>query len=143
MKILNQTTFSLSEVGFDLWKVTPCTKQNFDGRCKLCPIHQDPYEMNFILCWFIMTMVLCKHFAHNARLHRPIVIINQQYTKGEIHVIYLHYFYALGLCFEIAVFIVKFQRYAQLMEDPWKNCSDRQQPCHLNTKKISIFHGVL
>ena len=39
-------------------------------------------------------MGLCKHFVHNARcanaryakcLHRPIVIINQQYTKGEIH----------------------------------------------------------
>ena len=42
-------------------------------------------------CWFIMTMGLCKHFVHNARyakcLHRPIVIINQQYTKGEIHFI--------------------------------------------------------
>ena len=38
-----------------------------------------------------MTMGLCKHFVHNARyakyLHRPIVIINQQYTKGEIHFI--------------------------------------------------------
>ena len=36
-------------------------------------------------------MGLCKHFWHNARyakcLHRPIVIINQQYTKGEIHFI--------------------------------------------------------
>ena len=45
-------------------------------------------------CWFIMTMGLCKHFVHNALLaryakclHRPIVIINQQYTKGEIHFI--------------------------------------------------------
>ena len=36
-------------------------------------------------------MGLCKHFVHNARyakcLHRPIVIINQQYIKGEIHFI--------------------------------------------------------
>ena len=42
-------------------------------------------------CWFIMPMGLCKHFVHNARyakcFHRPIVIINQQYTKGEIHFI--------------------------------------------------------
>ena len=39
-------------------------------------------------------MGLCKHFVHNARyakcLHRPIVIINQQYTKGEIHFINGH-----------------------------------------------------
>ena len=27
-------------------------------------------------------------------LHRPIVIINQQYTKGEFHFMCLHYFYA-------------------------------------------------
>ena len=32
-------------------------------------------------------------------LHRPIVIINQQYTKGEIHFIYLHYFHVFGFCF--------------------------------------------
>ena len=36
-------------------------------------------------------MGLCKHFVHNARyakcLYRPIVIINKQYTKGEIHFI--------------------------------------------------------
>ena len=33
-------------------------------------------------------MGLCKHFARYAKcLHRPIVIINQQYTKGEIHFI--------------------------------------------------------
>ena len=34
-------------------------------------------------------------------LHRPIVIINQQYTKCEIHIIYsyLHCLYVFGLCF--------------------------------------------
>ena len=32
-----------------------------------------------------MTMGLCKHFVHAKCLHRPIVIINQQYTKGEIN----------------------------------------------------------
>ena len=32
-------------------------------------------------------------------LHRPIVIINQQYTKGEIHFIYLHCFHVFGFCF--------------------------------------------
>ena len=41
--------------------------------------------------------------THNARyakcFHRPIVIINQQYTKGEIHFIYLHYFYVFWFCF--------------------------------------------
>ena len=30
---------------------------------------------------------------------RPIVIINQLYTKGEIHFIYLHCLYVFGLCF--------------------------------------------
>ena len=49
----------------------------------------------FVYCWFIMTMDLCKHFVHNGLtrdmkikcLHRPIDIINQQYTKGQINFI--------------------------------------------------------
>ena len=55
----------------------------------------------FVYCWFIMTMGLCKHFSALCTkcLHRPIVIINQQYTKGEIHFIYLHYFQGFGFCF--------------------------------------------
>ena len=32
--------------------------------------------------------------------------------------------------FEIAVFIVKIKDHAQLEEDPRKNSSVRQQPCH-------------
>ena len=36
--------------------------------------------------------------------------------------------------FEIAVFILKIQRYAQFMEDPRKNSSVRQRPCHHKDK---------
>ena len=41
-------------------------------------------------------MGLCKHFVHNALcyakcLHTPIVVINQQYTKGEINFINITY----------------------------------------------------
>ena len=67
------------------------------------------YEKNFTLCVLLVyndngsvqtlsitgISVLCTKC-----LHRPIVIINQQYTKkGEIHFIYLHYFFVFGLCF--------------------------------------------
>ena len=37
--------------------------------------------------------------------------------------------------FEIAVFIVKIQRYAQLLEILGKNSSVRQQPCHHEYKE--------
>ena len=37
--------------------------------------------------------------------------------------------------FEISVFIVKIQRYSQLTEDPKKNSSERQQPCHHTYKE--------
>ena len=58
--------------------------------------------MNFTLCVLLVyndngsvrVSALCTKC-----LHRPIVIINQQYTKGEIHFIYLHYFYVFGFCF--------------------------------------------
>ena len=66
------------------------------------------YEMNFTLCVLLVyndngsvqtlcitrVSALCKKC-----LHRPIVIINQQYTKGEIHFIYLHYFHVFRFCF--------------------------------------------
>ena len=72
------------------------------------------YEMNssFVYCWFIMTMGQLK------RLHRPIVIINQQYTKGEIHFIYLHYLHVFDVVLstvimEMAVFLLKMRRYTR------------------------------
>ena len=66
------------------------------------------YEMNFTLCVLLVyndngsvqTLCITRFSALcTKRLHRPIVIINQQYTKGEIHFIYLHHFYVFGLCF--------------------------------------------
>ena len=47
--------------------------------------------MNFTLCVLVYNYngsVQALWLAHYAKcLHRPIVIINQQYTKGEIHFI--------------------------------------------------------
>ena len=66
------------------------------------------YEMNFTLCVLLVyndnrsvqTLCITRVSALCTKcLHRPIVIINQQYTKGEIHFIYLHCLYVLGLCF--------------------------------------------
>ena len=60
------------------------------------------YEMNFTLCvllvyndnGYVQTLCITRVSALCIKcLHRPIVIINQQYTKGEIHFIYLHYFH--------------------------------------------------
>ena len=60
------------------------------------------YEMNFTLCVLLVyndngsvqTLCITRVSALCIKcLHRPIVIINQQYTKGEIHFIYLHYFH--------------------------------------------------
>ena len=66
------------------------------------------YEMNFTLCVLLVyndngsvqTLCITRVRAFCTKcLHRPIVIINQQYTKGEIHFIYLHYFHVFGFCF--------------------------------------------
>ena len=66
------------------------------------------YEMNFTLCVLLVyndngsvqTLCITRVSALCTKcLHRPIVIINQQYTKGEIHFIYLHYFHVFGFCF--------------------------------------------
>ena len=61
-------------------------------------------------------------------------------TRVKIHFIYLHCFMYLDCVlsiavFEKAVFIVIIQRYAQLMEDPRKNSSVRQQPCRHKYKE--------
>ena len=64
--------------------------------------------MNFTLCVLLVyndngsvqTLCITRVSAFCTKcLHRPIVIINQQYTKGEIHFIYLHYFHVFGFCF--------------------------------------------
>ena len=66
------------------------------------------YEMNFTLRVLLVyndngsvqTLCITRVSALCTKcLHRPIVIINQQYTKGEIHFIYLHYFHVYGFCF--------------------------------------------
>ena len=44
-------------------------------------------------------------------------------------------FVLLSAVFEIAMFIGKIQQYAQLMEDPRKNSSVRQQPCYHKYKE--------
>ena len=83
--------------------------------------------MNFTLCVLLVyndngsvqTLCITRVSALCTKcLHRPIVIINQQYTKGEIHFIYLHYFLCLDfvlsiVIMEMAVFLLKIQRYAQ------------------------------
>ena len=60
------------------------------------------YEMNFTICVLLVyndngsvqKLCITRVSALCTKcLHRPIVIINQQYTKGEIHFIYLHYFH--------------------------------------------------
>ena len=70
--------------------------------------HCYTYEMNFTLCVLLVyndngsvqTLCITRVSALCTKcLHRPIVIINQQYTKGEIHFIYLHCLYVFGLCF--------------------------------------------
>ena len=68
----------------------------------------DNYEMNFTYCVLLVyndngsvqTLCITRVSALCTKcLHGPIVIINQQYTKGEIHFIYLHYFHVFGFCF--------------------------------------------
>ena len=76
------------------------------------------YEMSFTLCVLLVyndngsVQILCITLISTLCikcLHRPLVITNQQYTKGEIHFIYLHYFHVFGLCF--------------IVQDPRKNSS--------------------
>ena len=64
--------------------------------------------MNFTLCVLLVyndngsvqTLCITRVSALCTKcLHRPIVIVNQQYTKGEIYFIYLHYFHVFGFCF--------------------------------------------
>ena len=73
-----------------------------------CQTSNHYYEMNFTLCVLLVyndngsvqTLCITRVSALCTKcLHRPIVIINQQYTKGEIHFIYLHYFHVFGFCF--------------------------------------------
>ena len=77
--------------------------------------------MNFTLCVLLVyndngsvqTLCITRVSALCTKcLHRPIVIVNQQYTKGEIYFIYLHYFHVFGFCFfsivimEMTVFLL-------------------------------------
>ena len=70
--------------------------------------------------------------THNARyakcFHRPIVIINQQYTKGEIHFIYLHYFYVFWFCF--------------INRNHWNGCVSLENPtvCPLDCSTLRIIY---
>ena len=73
-----------------------------------CCYNINIYEMNFTLCVLLVyndngsvqTLCITRVSALCTKcLHRPIVIINQQYTKGEIHFIYLHYFHVFGFRF--------------------------------------------
>ena len=83
--------------------------------------------MNFNLCVLLVyndngfVQTLCTYRA-NARyskcLHKPFVIINQQYTKGEIFFLYIY----IDMCndcvlsievFEIAALMLKLRRCAQ------------------------------
>ena len=66
------------------------------------------YEMNFTLCVLLVyndngsvqTLCITRVSALCTKcLHRPIVIINQQYTKGEIHFTAV-YIYIIFLCFD-------------------------------------------
>ena len=113
--------------------------------------------MNFTLCVLLVyndngsvqTLCITRVSALCTKcLHRPIVIINQQYTKGEIHFIYLHYFHVFEFCF--------IDRYhgngCVSLENPtvctvWKSL-EKIVLCDSNlviidTKKKSIFHRVL
>ena len=88
------------------------------------------YEMDFTLCVLfvyndngsVQTLCITRVSALCTKcLHRPIVIFDQQYTKGEIHFIYLHSLYTCKCLdcvssitvFEIAAFILKLRRDAQ------------------------------
>ena len=60
---------------------------------KICSLG-NVYEMNFILCVLLVyndngpvqTLCITRVITLCTKcLHKPIVIINQQYTKGEIH----------------------------------------------------------
>ena len=85
------------------------------------------YEMNFTLCVLLVyndngsvqTLCITRGGALCTKcLHRPIVIINQNYTKGEIHFIFTLFscvfnFVLSIVIMEMAVFLLKIQRYGQ------------------------------
>ena len=79
-------------------------------------------------------------------LHRPIVIINQQYTKREIQFIYLHYFHVFGFCFINGYHgngCVSLEN-STVCNSKWKSL-EKIVLCDSNlviidTKKKSIFH---
>ena len=92
------------------FKWIPCQVLSLFFDTNKCSIVQAAinYEMNFTLCVLLVyndngsvqTLCITRVSAFCTKcLHRLIVIINQQYTKGEIHFIYLHYFHVFGLCF--------------------------------------------
>ena len=96
--------------------------------------------MNFTLCVLLVyndngsvqTLCITRVSAFCTKcLHRPIVIINQQYTKGEIHFIYLHCPYVFGLCF---IKRSLWNSYIYLKTPTvctvYGSSSARQQPCH-------------
>ena len=103
---------SLSSRASKLSTITPLYFTSLSSRAsKLSFIyysHDVTYEMNFTLCVLLVyndngsvqTLCITRVSAFCTKcLHRPIVVINQQYTKGEIHFIYLHYFHVFEFCF--------------------------------------------
>ena len=84
--------------------------------------------MNFTLCvllvyydnWSVQThkCIMRVIALYTKCLHRPIVIINQQYIKSEIHFIYNIIYVCLDCVLSITiiktvVFLLKFQRHAE------------------------------
>ena len=93
-----------------LWKLKADTSEHnemtredfFYEQVSLLLLFEFLYEMNFTHCVSLVCSGSVQKTLHNTRctncLHRPNVIINQQYTKGEIHFIYLHYFMCFDYC---------------------------------------------
>ena len=89
--------------------------------------------MNFCICVLLV-------YNDNGSVHT--LCINSVRVKF-ISCIYIVFTCVLSIAvFEIAVLVVKIQRYVQLMEDSRKNGSMRHLPCHHKYNK-KIFHGVL
>ena len=107
---------------FFIIKQTSCYKEN-------------AYKMNFIFCVLFVYDDNGSVQTHNAQTR-----VMYKGWKGEIHFIYLHCFYVFGLCFinrslwNSCVYGEK-SNGIQLMEDPRKNNSVRQQPCHHEYKE--------
>ena len=104
--------------------------------CAFCPLGNF-YEMTFTLCVLLVyndngsVKTLC--ITHVSALctkclHRPIDIINQQYTKGEIHFLYLYYFYVFGFCF--------------INRNHWNGCVSLENPtvCPLDCSALRIIN---